>query len=564
MRSLVTGSSLVFLSVFIFYGCGSDSGAVDVRPVVPGAAGSSTAAGSGGAADVPPPGGNRSDGGNDAMSEGGRQEDAVAACTSHADCDDLVFCNGSERCDDGVCAKRSPPCDASVCDEGEAACPMPVVDEDDDGDPASSDCDDTDPTRHAGAVEICDAVDNDCDPTTLGPDADGDGVVASGCCNPQPNSAAACGKDCNDADDAVHPEAAETCNGVDDDCDGSVDNAAANAAALCSIAGQTCSAGSCRCPGSQAACNGSCVTLGGGCSDGVGACQRPGVIACLASGPACNAVAANPTPEVCDGVDNDCDGMVDEGMKTSCLADSDGDRYANDASASLQCTDPARTLFGNCPVGYVGPSASLGIDCNAADPASYRLESTSSDADGDGYCSGSAASTCVGTSAPSGRRFTSSCAAGNDCNDSNSGVHTLVAVRSDADGDGYCSGAAFQQCTNGGAIGATRLANSCFGEDCHDGNSQATTSCKIGDGFISTTVRKLCTVGPPPVQTLGVTTATGCPSGFSPSNVRTQVNSSSLPGGNCSANGTSAVTVACGGVVIGWVDCRIVADCVAN
>lgn len=48
------------------------------------------------------------------------------------------------------------------------------------------------------------------------------------------------------------------------------------------------------------------------CSDGIGACYREGKILCDIDGnPYCTAVSGTPTCEVCDGVDNNCDGLVD-------------------------------------------------------------------------------------------------------------------------------------------------------------------------------------------------------------------------------------------------------------
>ena len=83
------------------------------------------------------------------------------------------------------------------------------------------DCDDANPARYPGAAEVCDGDDEDCDDATLGADADGDGYTASACCD-----GARCGDDCDDALNTVNPLAAETCNGgVDDDCDGAADSA---------------------------------------------------------------------------------------------------------------------------------------------------------------------------------------------------------------------------------------------------------------------------------------------------------------------------------------------------
>ena len=65
-------------------------------------------------------------------------------------------------------------------------------------------------------------------PSTWYSDADGDGygnpaLSTSACAAPR--GYVANGLDCDDADDEVHPGAAETCDDVDDDCDGVVDDA---------------------------------------------------------------------------------------------------------------------------------------------------------------------------------------------------------------------------------------------------------------------------------------------------------------------------------------------------
>ena len=90
---------------------------------------------------------------------------------------------------------------------------------------AQGDCDDTRSDVSPDAIEHPDdGLDQDCDGLELCPaDADGDGsagqaLVAAATC---PDLRAG---DCDDEDPARHPLASETCNGVDDDCDGLTDD----------------------------------------------------------------------------------------------------------------------------------------------------------------------------------------------------------------------------------------------------------------------------------------------------------------------------------------------------
>ncbi len=151
----------------------------------------------------------------------------AAACTDDS-CDDGLFCNGPESCVSGTCAAGSPPCGAGMtCDDISDSCSGTCDVPDADGDGADSiacggdDCDDDDPDRFPGNEEVCDAEghDEDCDGATLGGrDVDRDGFVSDVCCNDD-----VCGLDCADGIGAVHPDAAEVCNLRDDDCDGAVD-----------------------------------------------------------------------------------------------------------------------------------------------------------------------------------------------------------------------------------------------------------------------------------------------------------------------------------------------------
>ena len=88
------------------------------------------------------------------------------------------------------------------------------------------DCDDNDAMRYPGRPEICDAAghDEDCNPLTLGPDSDGDTFPSTACCNRQPEGVLLCGTDCDDFRTSVNRSAAETCNRLDDNCNGTVDD----------------------------------------------------------------------------------------------------------------------------------------------------------------------------------------------------------------------------------------------------------------------------------------------------------------------------------------------------
>jgi hypothetical protein len=98
------------------------------------------------------------------------------ACAADAECDDGNVCNGTERCLGGRCALGAPlvcddsdACTESVCLPDAGGCESFLRDADGDGAASEAlgmcglDCDDEDPMSHADAVERCDGVDNDCD-----------------------------------------------------------------------------------------------------------------------------------------------------------------------------------------------------------------------------------------------------------------------------------------------------------------------------------------------------------------------------------------------------------------
>jgi hypothetical protein len=97
----------------------------------------------------------------------------------------------------------------------------------------STDCDDTAESIYPGAPETCNELDDDCDgardeevTTAFYADSDGDGFgdpeVRVEACD-SPSGHVSDGTDCDDAAAEIHPDAAEACNGDDDDCDGEID-----------------------------------------------------------------------------------------------------------------------------------------------------------------------------------------------------------------------------------------------------------------------------------------------------------------------------------------------------
>ncbi|MFT4627424.1 MAG: hypothetical protein ACI8PZ_006108 [Myxococcota bacterium] len=98
------------------------------------------------------------------------------------------------------------------------------------------DCDDDDPVRYPGADELCDEIDNDCNDaiddgvvfTTWYLDGDGDGVGrdmgATETCDGAPPGTVNRGGDCDDSDDSVYPGAPELCDLLDNDCNELVDD----------------------------------------------------------------------------------------------------------------------------------------------------------------------------------------------------------------------------------------------------------------------------------------------------------------------------------------------------
>jgi hypothetical protein len=192
--------------------------------------------------------------------------------------------------------------------------------------------------RNVGpSPETCDTADNDCNGVVddgLLIDVDNDGVRACGTCRSQ----AAPNCDCNDMNAAVKPGAAEVCDGVDNNCNGQVDE---NISRTCFSGPAGTFTGTC--PGPNCAPRGVC---------------RGVVQACTAGAfPTCDGATAGqtlPIPEIFDCLDNDCDGVVDDGTAgAACTTGQQGVCAVGTqrcAGATLQCqrnTNPSAEQCNN-------------------------------------------------------------------------------------------------------------------------------------------------------------------------------------------------------------------------
>lgn len=110
------------------------------------------------------------------------------------------------------------------------------------------------------------------------------------------------------------PAAKEVCDFVDNNCDGKVDESFANVALSCTA--------------------------------GRGDCEEKGVFICKAdgSGTSCSVTGIASQPERCDGIDNDCNGLIDDNVSQACGA---GFHCVQGSCQPLPCNKRA-----DCPAGW--------------------------------------------------------------------------------------------------------------------------------------------------------------------------------------------------------------------
>ncbi len=303
----------------------------------------------------------------------------------------------------------------------------------------STDCDDLSAASYPGGTEVCDTHDNDCDGTVDEDDAvdaeiwyaddDGDGYgdpdETYAACEAPPGYVDDA-LDCDDDDEDIHPGGTEICNDQDDDCDGDVDENATNASTWYLDAD---SDGYGTSAYSQEACDqpSGWVSNTSDCDDGSDEAYPGGT-------------------EVCDGLDNDCDGTVDEDDATDAptwYADSDGDGYGDADSTDIACEQPSGyvTNDDDCDdddgTSYPGGSEvcdDADNDCDGnVDEGASDADTWYIDADGDGY--GSSSITLDACDEPSG--YTDNT---DDCDDGSAssypgGTEVCDGHDNDCDGD---------------------------------------------------------------------------------------------------------------------------------
>lgn len=351
------------------------------------------------------------------------------------------------------------------------------------------------------AVERCGNVDYDCDGTvgnlddttpdleklTFTCDADSDGFISNGSlttaattlacglsyivdsCAGTWREGATTGSDCDDGNPNAHVGAKEYCGTEDLDCDGIPGNSDSGAvdqdSYVCDMDGDGhLDANSA--PASQRSCTAPSEAL---CNSGGGnwvVNPPPSLFDDCDDGD--SGVSPGGTLEICDSVDNNCDGVIDTDAVDQVIwsydADGDGFRDNNADTVVETCFEPSipASCSGSCPsTGWrSGTSALPTGDCDDQDPSVQPKLVWSLDADGDGfaargssrvvqctspgagYVSGSSAlpaTDCADADASRNPNASEFCDdIDNDCDDEiDEGAVDQLIWSYDADGDGY-------------------------------------------------------------------------------------------------------------------------------
>jgi hypothetical protein len=248
-----------------------------------------------------------------------------------------------------------------------------------------TDCDDTKASVHPGATETCNGIDDNCTggidegvKNSYYPDVDKDGfgdknATATQACS-APTGYVTNNTDCNDSSAAVYPGATETCNGIDDNCNGTADEGLTTTAYYVDGDGDG---------------------YGKAGSTATQACSKP--VGYVANNTDCDDTKATVNPgatEICNGIDDNCAGGIDEGVKTTFYQDSDGDGYGNASVSTSACSKPTGYVTDSTDCddakATVHPGATEacnGVDdnCNGTIDEGAAPQTWYQDSDADGY-----------------------------------------------------------------------------------------------------------------------------------------------------------------------------------
>jgi alpha-tubulin suppressor-like RCC1 family protein len=266
-----------------------------------------------------------------------------------------------------------------------------------------------------GADDIdCDGVDDDCDGA---PDQDYDSVPTScgkGACAATGETDCVAGRVVDSCQAGTNAPSDPSCDGVDDDCDGKVDENYASSATSCGL-GACATTGTLSCvsgglkdtchPGTPAANDATCNNVDDDCngtkddgyvatatSCGVGACAAVGTTSCVAGSVKSSCTSGTPAASDtnCNGIDDNCNGTNDEGyasISTNCGIG------ACAATGTTSCV--AGRVEDSCGPGTPAPSDTTcnGIDdnCNGTNDEGYVVLATTC---GSGGCASTGSTSC--------------------------------------------------------------------------------------------------------------------------------------------------------------------------
>jgi hypothetical protein len=154
-------------------------------------------------------------------------------------------------------------------------------------------------------------------------------------------------------------------------------------------------------------------------------------------------------------------------------------------------------------------------------------------------------------------RAAQDCIAFSDCGQNDASKYRNVSLLTDADNDSWCTGVAATTCIGANPPSGRRIASTCSGSDCSDTNAYANSTCFISEGYTTSYHGQTCPSANTPT-TYSVNMVTTCPVGFNTVNYRA-VRASGT--GSCAYVSPTQVAQQCN--FLDGSSCGVVADCQA-